>query len=215
MQLTLRDFLWATVVIGLAIGIVLEHRDVRALKPFQGKAEWWEKAARSLGEVYEEKTGLKPEFKEMDDIDLRRKDGLLQVDFSLSRRSFHVRPTDERQGAWLTGHADLNMALILLTELACLLGIFAFIKRNYPNWLPKPNPQLRWGPRIYLLVYAWAFISLLISIGAFALRYPFAGAGYLFAAVQALVHISPRAIVSRFIILPALPTEQQAAPVEV
>jgi hypothetical protein len=68
MQFPLRDFFWLSVVIGLTIGIAIEHKRVRDLSVQQGRAEWWEKAARELGDHLHEKTGETVDFQALQSI---------------------------------------------------------------------------------------------------------------------------------------------------
>jgi hypothetical protein len=130
MQLTLRDYFWLTIVVGLAIGIVIEHYDVRALRHFEGKAQWWEQAARQMGEKAGEKDGLVPDFKEFKHWGLKKhKDDEVwqEVDF------MHLWGTEDKEQTIVTGHWDLDFLLLLLIVVAPLSALLAMaLRKSYP-----------------------------------------------------------------------------------
>jgi hypothetical protein len=115
LQFTLRDFFWLTIVVGLTVGIVIERNQVRALRVYQGKAQWWEEAAKRFAEEVEKQTGIKADFQEgagsssSGAIAMRNIGGSLATPWPIS---VNVRSTEDKSYSWPTGMYDLNMVLI-------------------------------------------------------------------------------------------------------
>jgi len=199
MQFPLRDFFWLTIVIGLVIGIAIEHKRVRDLSGYQGQAEWWEKAARKLGEHLHEKTGETFDFQAMQS---------LRVDYpaSVETRYYehpkgertpysvtipaaigildlgYVRDTREPKMSPFTGLVDLDIFLTMLVLGGPVLALYRLRRK-------KPFPPGVWNPAAPIWQHPWQ-VRLIIPLHAgmsilsyTALRSPITGTLFLAGAV--------------------------------
>jgi hypothetical protein len=180
MQITLRDCFWATIVIGLTIGLVIERRDVLALRGAQEEAESWKKSAEVLRTLVE-------------------KHG-----FEVSLDEFHLHVTDPsgvvvlkagqnccvfRAASFPTGHFELDWFLIIGTPLLVLVALFLFVfRRSIAERMAMPTPQFK-PYRSYVIgcINVWGLIFFTVmAIISYQSRNPFTGAlHFAFAVMQA------------------------------
>lgn len=131
MQFTLRDFFWLTIVIGLVIGILIEHADVRSMHGAQKRAQWWEWAARQMGEKAA-KEGTKPYFDELKSAGFKNEQGLIVID-DATNLWFPVYIHRDPDADSFTGHRDLDLVLFLagvIAPVSVLTGLL--IRRTFP-----------------------------------------------------------------------------------
>jgi hypothetical protein len=174
MQFTLRDVFWATLVVGLTIGIVIEHNDMVALKGWKEQAAWWQHAAQMLGDRLQQKG----ETVELDEDNLHVIDATGTTALSREKGS-------NWQGwqtiSWLTGHVELDWFLAIGTPVLILFGLLFWWAQRYrakhpvavPDFKPRRN-YLMGGINVYGLLMFSA-----MAIGAYWNRQPFAGAFFL------------------------------------
>jgi hypothetical protein len=125
LQLTLRDFFWLTIVVGLTIGIVIERNHVRSLRVYQGKAQWWEEATKKFAEEVEKQTGIKADFQEGSGGRVANSGLIFLFDNGSTSSSatlwtipIQCWSTEDKSYDWPTGMQDLNMMLLVAPGLA-------------------------------------------------------------------------------------------------
>jgi hypothetical protein len=200
MQFPLRDFFWLTVVIALVIGIAMERKRVQELSGYQGRAEWWEKAARGLGEKFEEKTGQPVHIEEMKSIEIWRGRNPHRVkathpitgeieyyEVNLPPgvvdhvHPGYVRDTRERDLSWVTGLLDLDFFLVTLVAVGPVLGIYLFWRKGpLPSGLNDPKAEIWKRPSLILFMICY-FAP--FSVFQYWNRSPINGAAFLILAV--------------------------------
>jgi hypothetical protein len=179
MQFPLRDFFWLTVVIGLAIGITIEHKRVLDLSRYEGDAQWWEKAARGLAEKFEQQTGQPVKFDARKSIVIMSHVEGQEVRVGPNKTAVrgatpwpadrvypgYVRDTHERDMSWLTGFGDLDMILAGLV-LGGPIGAISYYcaKKPLPSvpgiWDPHaPIWKHPWKPRLFFLLFAFMSVA--------------------------------------------------------
>lgn len=166
MQFATRDFFWLTIVIGLVIGILIEHADVRALHGSQERAQWWEQAARWMG-AKAAQTGEEPYFNELRGVGFREQgDEILKQYESIPGR-IGTHPDHES----VTGHQDLDRVLLLILVVPIALAIGWLIRRRHHEWgkayVKSSVRSHRWVAPIALAVL------LVVCIGNYVARRPF------------------------------------------
>lgn len=199
MQFPLRDFFWLSLVIGLTIGIAIERKQSMRLSVHEGRAQWWEKAAREIGERFEKATGEPVQFEEMKHLEISIPNRMKTVRVRDSRGEIietkdvvpgyqltsvvYVRDTRQRDLSWVTGMIDLDMFLLMLVTGGPFFLVYAYrnkgeqpltiANRDAPIWKEKPWFALWWVPACVLM-------SLM---GYMVQRSPFTGALFLFQGV--------------------------------
>jgi hypothetical protein len=171
MQFTLRDVFWATLVVGLTIGIVIEHNDMVALKGWKEQATWWQEAAQTLGHRLQQKG----ETVKLDEQNLEVKDAAGKSILSRGKGSV-LRGWQTI--SWLTGHVELDWILAIGTPLLLLFGLLFWWAQRYRAQHPVAVPDFK-PHRSYLTGCINVFGLLLFSamaIGAYSNRQPFIGA---------------------------------------
>lgn len=196
MQFPLRDFFWLTVVIALVIGIAMERKRVQDLSGHQGRAEWWEKAARGLGKKFEEKTDQPVHFEELKSIEISRGPNPQRVKatdpltgeteyFEVNLppgvvdhvHTGYVRDTRERDMSWVTGLVDLDFFLVTFVVVGPVLAIYLLRRKGpLPSVLNDPKAEIWKRPRfiLFMICYFAPF-----SVFQYWVRSPFNGAAFL------------------------------------
>lgn len=174
MQFPLRDFFWLSLVIGLAIGIAMEHKRVVALSVHEGRAQWWQKAAEETAERLEKATGESIQFQELKQLDIDIPARVQQVPVvgenneilryhpvaipgHKTTRSIYGWETRERRISFLTGMMDLDMWLFMLSISGLVLVATGFSRKadkplqtifsaDNPLWQKTPWLALFWIP---------------------------------------------------------------------
>jgi hypothetical protein len=163
MQFTLRDFFWLTIVIGLVIGILIEHADVRAMHGAMEKARWWEWAARQMGKQAA-KEGTEPYFRELDSAGFKNEEGLILIEES---QSFWIPVHSHPDAKSITGHRDLDLVLLLLVAVAPIsLLVGLVIRRKFPE-------QGKAYAKLSVRVYHWMTPVTLTMMFGFCVAYYF------------------------------------------
>lgn len=178
MQVTLRDFFWLTIVIGLAIGILIEHADVRVMHGAMEKARWWEWAARQMGKQAA-KEGTEPYFKELNSAGFKNEEGLILTEES---QNFWIPIHSHPDAKSFTGHRDLDFVLALVLVIAPLSLLVGLVVRRMFPAQGKAYAKFairghRWSAPIALLM------TIAMSLGSYISRSPFSGALWLLATV--------------------------------
>jgi hypothetical protein len=181
MQFPLRDFFWLSLVIGLTIGIAIEHKRVRDLTVYQGQAEWWEKAARELGEKLAQKSGNELHI-QGDTISFSHPDPNHFGPVVDVVRLGSVRDTREPNMSLFTGLIDLDVFLMMLVFGGPILAIYYLRQR-------KPLPPRVWDAHAPIWKHPWQALMIIASHGCMsifaysALRSSFTGTLFLFGSV--------------------------------
>jgi hypothetical protein len=200
MQFPLRDFFWLTIVIGLTIGIAIERKRAQGLSGYQGQAEWWEKAARELGDHLQEKTGETFDFQALQSIQVNYPATFetRYYDLPNGKRSPYNVTHPARTGMLSVGYArdtrgprlylvtgliDLDILLAMLVLGGPVLAIYRIRRKKPfpPGVWRKPDAPIWQQPSQVQLI-----ISLHTGMSIFAyaaLRSPFTGTVFLVGAV--------------------------------
>jgi hypothetical protein len=183
LQFTLRDFFWLTIVVGLTVGIVIERNEVRALRVYQQKAQWWEDAAKDFAKEVEARTGLKTEF--LDEASSRQLRGMNYWTAPRDVIWFSAVPswsTNDSSYSWPTGMKDLNIQLV-----AAPLWIVFFLvitaPRNEQQRQQEAIINARMRPYFWMLA-PFALISCVIIVAMYSVGQPFTATQILFFTVN-------------------------------
>ncbi|QDU31135.1 hypothetical protein ETAA8_62880 [Anatilimnocola aggregata] len=189
MQFPLRDYFWLV----LAIGTATERKRVYELSVHQGRAEWWEKAARKLGETLQEKTGEAVQFDEMKSIDVAvparvQKHVLASpvtgeletysipiAGYTSTLQVGYARDTRERDMSWVTGLLELDLLILML-------GFGGPIVLLVYRSKPKHGPRSSADPRAPIWKMPWFVLLMIVQFTSMAIfsysfqHSPFTGA---------------------------------------
>jgi hypothetical protein len=192
MQFPLRDFFWLSLVIGLAIGIAMERKQSREQSVHEGRALWWEKAAREVAERLQKATGESIQFDEMKHLDITipahvksvtargpgpGKTTIVEVNVPeyKTRRGIYARDTRQRDFSWVTGMMDLDMYLLLLAIGGPAFAVFLYLRKGKKFQTIADPDASTWKTPAWALFIIPFFI--LISLSGYVLhRSPFTGA---------------------------------------
>jgi hypothetical protein len=183
LQITIRDCFWATLVVGLTIGLVVERNDVTRLRGFEQQASLWKQSAEKLRDLME-RDGYKVKLEE-NTLEVTRPNGLGTYG---SSRGMSMR------GGWqvtsfLTGHVEFDWVLVLGMPLVVVILISLWLFRHriaerlatpVPDFPPVRNNVVG---IICVLGFVWfAFLA----VNSYISRMPFTGALYFcFVALEA------------------------------
>jgi hypothetical protein len=169
LQFTLRDFFWLTIVVGLTVGIVIERNEVRALRMYQQKAQWWEDEAKDFAKEVEKQTGIKTDFQE--GAGTNSSGGISMTTGPGTRlwtTSVYVRSTEDKSYSWPTGMLDLNMMLIAAP---CLAVVF-LISTNPKGALKRQAAAVKMRPYAGLWIVV-GVMSVAMAYGGYLSGDPF------------------------------------------
>jgi hypothetical protein len=179
LQFTLRDFFWLTIVVGLTVGIVIERNQVRALRVYQQKAQWWEDKAKDFAKEVETRTGLKTQF--LDEASSSQLGGMnfrtipRDVIWSTTVPSWS---TNDSSYSWPTGMKDLNIQLVA-APFWIVFFLFTTAPRNEQQRQQEALFNARIRPYLWIMVPIGLF-NCVIIVAMYSLGLPFTATLVLF-----------------------------------
>ncbi|WP_425617491.1 hypothetical protein NA78x_001169 [Anatilimnocola sp. NA78] len=169
MQLTLRDYFWLMLVLGLSIGILIETKDLQTAQEWQAKAEYWRQAAEKAAERLRTHGDSVTFDDQQQAIDIRDQRGR-----TMHRSWGGTGYRSKQSESWLTGKIDLDYMLLgSVTLLPASLGLGLLFRKLFPQqgkaYAKFSIRSHRWIAPIFILQTS------AMSTGAFAWRLPFYG----------------------------------------